>query len=332
MISVKFENNKLVKSNVKVEEKTFESLSILEKNIEDYLEENIGDLFSVSERNGSFTIIGKQTMHLGKFKSDLLAIDMENGDLVLIEIKRDVRDIKGRGQTFVAQAIKYASDLVEYDTKEKVVSLYAEYLFKKKSADMRDCIDEARSMIYGTFKDRKINTSQRIILIASEFDEVSISSAKWLSEQGVKISLIRLIPKIINGDLFIDYETLIDDPESYLNYDNKNDTTESHINESKISKRSLPRMPKLFEWELIKPGDSVFIKRAGVISIETKAVVIDENYVKFNDVNMSYNEWGQRVTGWTSIQIYKFMVVNDSKDTLHEVRMSKLQELEQIEE
>jgi len=324
MIPVKFHEGKIIKNpESKVERKTFKDLKIKEEHIEAYVEEYIGDIFADEEE--SLIIIGKQTSNTARHRSDIIAIDAESGDLVLIEIKRDVNDIKGRGETFVSQAIKYASSLATIKTLEEVVSLYAEYLENSPSKVSKDesSIDMARRIIYRDFDESKINKDQRIVLIASDFDDVTIASATWLSEKGVSIKVIKLIPTLINGELYIESEIILGKKESpfipYGAYKAKNDT------KSGITKTTLPRMFKLFEWGLIKKGDKVYIKRRDKIN-GSEAIVIDENYVKFNGEKLTYNEWGQRVTGWSSIQIYKFVTVNDNQQTLHDLRMKKLKE------
>lgn len=322
---MKFENGKIKKNkNAKVEQKTFKDLNILEKHIENYVEEFIGDIFADEEE--SLIIIGKQTTNSARHRSDLIAIDAESGDLVLIEIKRDVNDIKGRGETFVAQAIKYASSLATINSLEELVGLYAEYLEKRIDDNHKESsLDMARRIIYRDFEESKINKDQRIVLIASDFDDVSIASATWLSEKGVNIKVIKLIPRLINDELYIEHEVVLGKKDSpYIPFgEYKSKSTESR---SKMTKTSLPRMPKLFEWGIIKKGDNVFIKRSTVIE-DSKAVVVDENTVKFNNRLISFNEWGQTVTGWSSIQIYKFVTVNESQETLHDLRMRKLEEI-----
>lgn len=328
MISVKFENGKIVKNkSAKVEQKTFKDLNILEKHIENYVEEFIGEIFADEEE--SLIVIGKQTSNTARHRSDLIAIDAESGDLVLIEIKRDVNDIKGRGETFVAQAIKYASSLATINSLEELVGIYAEYLDKRmEEHPSESSLDMARRVIYRDFEESKINKDQRIVLIASDFDDVSIASATWLSEKGVNIKVIKLIPRLINNELYIDHEIVLGKKESpYIPFgEYKSKTIESR---SKITKTTLPRMSKLFEWGIVKKGDNVYIKRTTVLE-DSKATVVDENSVKYNNKVISFNEWGQTVTGWSSIQIYKFVTVNDSLETIHELRMKKLEEISDI--
>ncbi|GEN82851.1 hypothetical protein SLU01_11630 [Sporosarcina luteola] len=53
-------------------------------------------------------IVRKQVRNASNGISDLTAIDHE-GNIVLIEIKRDRKDIEGRKEAFEFQAIRYAA-------------------------------------------------------------------------------------------------------------------------------------------------------------------------------------------------------------------------------
>jgi predicted transcriptional regulator len=50
------------------------------------------------------------------------------------------------------------------------------------------------------------NKSQRIILIASDFDVQTLSAVAWLSENGVQIECYKLIPYVFNESFIINAE------------------------------------------------------------------------------------------------------------------------------
>jgi RecB family endonuclease NucS len=87
-----------------ITETSFKSLNLKESHIEEFIRTNI-ELLLTDE---SLLIIGSQVTNSEKGRSDLTAID-ENGNLVLIEIKRDVEDIKARKEELEFQAIRYAA-------------------------------------------------------------------------------------------------------------------------------------------------------------------------------------------------------------------------------
>ena len=83
-------------------------------------------------------------------------------------------------------------------------------------------------------------------------------------------------------------------------------------------------MDQLFEWELIKAGDSIEIKEFE----SSEAIIIDDTFVRFNGEEISYNNWGKKVTGWSSISIYEWAMLSSTNRTLHELRKEKMAELE----
>lgn len=84
-----------------ITETSFKSLNLKESNIEEINRTNI-ELLLTDE---SLLIIGSQITNSEKGRSDLTAID-DNGNLVLIEIKRVVEDIKSRKEELEFQAIQ----------------------------------------------------------------------------------------------------------------------------------------------------------------------------------------------------------------------------------
>jgi hypothetical protein len=47
--------------------------------------------------------------------------------------------------------------------------------------------------------------------------------------------------------------------------------------------------------------------------------VLDGRHVEFKGKRMTFNDWGQRVTGWTSIRIYTTVCLPDGR-TLDQLR------------
>lgn len=84
-----------------------------------------------------------------------------------------------------------------------------------------------------------------------------------------------------------------------------------------------PKMDALFSWGIIKAGDEVMIKG----NPDKIAVVIDDKTVSYNNKKMSFNQWGQLVTGWKSIQIYVHCYIVGQTESLHEQRIIKMEEL-----
>ncbi|WP_052514418.1 hypothetical protein [Clostridium botulinum] len=58
------------------------------------------------------------------------------------------------------------------------------------------------------------------------------------------------------------------------------------------------------------------------------ATVIDSKYVDFKGEKLTFNKWGQKVTGWSSIRIYDWVIIKGNNKTLHEMRQEKMLSLE----
>lgn len=112
----------------------------------------------------------------------------------------------------------------------------------------------------------------------------------------------------------------------YVEIDKKNILDPIEKATSNITRTNLPRMQKLFEWDLLRKGDKIFIKNYGVS--ESEAEVIDPKTVKFKDSVLKYNAWGQKVTGWSSICIYEWAIKSENGKTLYQLRREKMAELE----
>ena len=88
----------------------------------------------------------------------------------------------------------------------------------------------------------------------------------------------------------------------------------------------LPKMDKLIEFNIVKTGDELYITANFVNQEESKAVLVDEKYVLYKEQKMTLNEWGCKVTGWTSIRIYAYVAKVGEIETLHEKRLAYVQE------
>ena len=82
------------------------------------------------EDEESMLTVGQQVKNTENGRSDLTAVD-NNGNLVMIEIKRDKKDITHRKEAFEFQAIRYAASCATIsDTTELIRDIYAPYVKK----------------------------------------------------------------------------------------------------------------------------------------------------------------------------------------------------------
>ena len=179
-------------------------------------------------------------------------------------------------------------------------------------------------------KKNNFNKKQRILLISSGYDQQTLSAVSWLSSNGVDISCISLNP-IKHGDkILLNVDSLIPvrNNEDYLiPFKDKSLELSNSSSTSQKNRRTLPRMNKLMEWGIIKPGMILHIKNYP----EQTAEVVDSRVVLFQNEKISFNAWGLKVTGWSSICIYDF-ATTPSGETLSELRSQKMKELKELEE
>jgi len=317
-----------------VEETTFSDLGLGEKDVEEFLRKNIEVVFDDSE---TLLIVGQQVNNAAKGRSDLVALD-ENGSIVLIEIKRDIADIRNRREPFEFQAIRYAASLARItDPDDLVDRVFVRYI-EKHTAEFTQgeltCPELGKRIVTDFLQknnaERTFNQKQRIILLASNFDEQTLSAVAWLIYNGLDIAAFRITPKKFQDQIFFDAARLLppDDIEEFyvdIATPERHASTRTGITGTRTK---LPRMKKLMEWGLLKPGDTLEIMNQE----NSKAEVIDHKRVKYNGQEMSFNEWGQKVTGWSSICIYEWARHKGSMKKLSDLRAEKMGEIKKRQE
>ena len=167
------------KKAIKIETVTFSKINMRESEIEEILRCNIDMLCDDEE---SMLIVGRQVKDEKLGRSDLTAID-NNGNLVLIEIKRDRKDIEGRKEAFEFQAIRYAASYATIvDIDDLVKRVYAPYIEKyRKEYDIGPLtsyelgIRNLVEFLKTNDSENNFNKRQRIILVSSDYD-VSLPS------------------------------------------------------------------------------------------------------------------------------------------------------------
>jgi RecB family endonuclease NucS len=95
----------------RIEPVTFSELNMTENDIEEILRNSID---MICDEEDSMLIVGRQVRNEKNGRSDLTAVD-NNGNIVLIEIKRDRKDIEHRREAFEFQAIRYAASYAIID-------------------------------------------------------------------------------------------------------------------------------------------------------------------------------------------------------------------------
>ena len=329
LIPVKI-NKSIDIQDIEITNTNFKNLNLKEEHIEEFLRSNIEVIF----QDETLLVVGRQVVNKENGRSDLTAVD-QNGNLVLIEIKRDVEDIKQRREAFEFQAIRYAASYAKIkNTDELVDKIFASYIEKYKDEfELGDLTAyEKATRILNDFLEKKnatktFNSKQRIILIASSFDSQTLSAVAWLIANNVDISCFELSPMKIDNNYFIDINRILPPlalEDFYVEVDDKKRPAYSEKRNTPITRSYLPRMDKLFEWGVIKSGDIVVIKNFD----NSEAVVINTKTVEYNSQKLTFNQWGEKVTGWSALSVYEWTIVKGSEKTLHEIRKEKLMALE----
>ena len=83
-------------------------------------------------------------------------------------------------------------------------------------------------------------------------------------------------------------------------------------------------MDKLIEFGLIHKGDNVYIRLNN--PDESVATLIDDKYVNYKGEKLSVNEWGCKVSGWRSINVYAYMAIVGEDETLQMKRERFIEE------
>lgn len=317
----------------RIEAVTFADLKMLESDVEEILRSSIEMLCDDEE---SMLVVGRQVKYESKGRSDLTAVD-NNGNVVLIEIKRDRKDIEGRRESFEFQAIRYAASYATIENPDDLVKkVYAPYIEKYRSEFDIGGLTSYELGIrklneFLKFNDalNTFNEKQRIILAASDFDEQTLSAVAWLNSNNVDISCFKLTPFMINDQIYLNAEKILPVPEYidyYVNLMEKAGVAPTKKSKS-MTKRVLPKIDSLLDWGAVKAGDIIVAKgRQDEATLQANGNVL----VDGRELSMQY--WLKNLYGWSSVQTYMFAVHKESGKTLDTIReeyMAK-QALEEI--
>lgn len=315
------ENNKITK----IEETTFKELGMKEAHVEELLRQNVEML---CDDEDSMLIVGQQVTNESAGRSDLTAIDNE-GNVVLIEIKRDKKDIEHRREAFEFQAIRYAASFATLHTVEEFIQeVYAPYVENHKN-EFKDCkthtsVEIAQRELSNFFNGNDLsiedfNKKQRIILVASDFDDQTLSAVAWLNSNSVDISCYQIQLNKSNDKVFINMKKVlpVDDYNDYLVNITKPASFIQKKKISKITRKILPKIDTLIEWGIVSAGDILIAN----IPEKPEAILQRDGNVK-TDTNeiLTIQQWLKKITGWSAVETYKFTIDKKTGKTLSKLR------------
>lgn len=309
------------KQAARIEPVTFSELNMTENDIEEILRNSID---MICDEEESMLIVGRQVRNEKNGRSDLTAVD-NNGNIVLIEIKRDRKDIEHRKEAFEFQAIRYAASYATIDkTDDLVKKVYAPYIEKYRSefelgelTSFELGIRKLNEFLQVNDAQKNFNEKQRIILVASDFDEQTLSAVAWLNSNNVDMSCFRLTPYKLNEDLFFYVEKLLpvtNYDDYYVNLMDKSVMT-TVTGDKKITRRSLPKIDLMLEWGVVKEGDIIVAKGR-----EDEGRLLSNGNVLVNGEEKSMQAWLKEIYGWSSVQTYVFAVHKETGKTLSQIR------------
>lgn len=303
-----------------IEKTTFSQLGKYESDIEEILRKNM-DMVCDSDEE-SMLLVGQQVKNAELGRSDLIAID-KFGNLVLIEIKRDKKDIEGRKEAFEFQAIRYAASCATIDSVDKLIqNVYSPYIEKHKAEftdediSSSEIAEEELNKFFIKNNISSFNEKQRIILVASEFDKQTLSAVAWLNKNKVDISCYQICPYKIENNILLDMKKVlptVSHEDFYVDIISTNSITKN-ISEN-ITRRTLPKIDTLLKWHIVEPGDVLVAK-----DTSEEAVLNEDGQVKVGNKIMSLQQWLKGVYGWSSVQTYAFAIVKKNGKTLSYLR------------
>lgn len=311
----------------KVESLTFSELNMTENDMEELLRNNID---MICDEEESMLIVGKQVRNASLARSDLTAVD-NNGDIVLIEIKRDIKDIESRAEAFEFQAIRYAASYATIEDVEDLVNkVYGPYIEKHFNEFKDESADTLTSTELGTRKLidfletndalHEFNEKQKVVLVASDFDEQTLSAVAWLNNNGVNMSCYKLIPYKVNDELIIHVEKLfpLDNYDDY--YVNLIHSSKTTTKKSKITRKSPPRIKTMLEWGVVKAGDIIVAKNR-----PDEGTLLANGNVSVEGEELSLASWLRDVYGWPSVQTYALSIHKESGKSLAHIRQEYME-------
>lgn len=190
------------KDLLKLEDTTFVKESLLEENLEDWIERNPSVL------GEELLIIGRQ-VNIPDVKDtlDLLALDTK-GNAVIIELKRgQLKD------PVEMQGLRYASYISrwDYDSFERQAAGYYKDTLKGEEFDFNGLF-EGFCEKAGVEEIPDINGDQRIILVGSNIRSKLGSVALWLLEHNIDIKVIEAHSYKEGDSVFLNPQVIIPPP------------------------------------------------------------------------------------------------------------------------
>src|SRR5690625_3217027 len=292
-----------------------------ESDMEEILRKNID---MVCDEDEAMLIVGQQVRNAERGRSDLAAIDSD-GNIVLIEIKRDIKDITSRRESFEFQAIRYAASYATIKNIDELVKkIFAPYIekhhdeFQKNNRHLTSeeiARRKIEDFLHSHHAEGKFNQQQSIILVASDFDEQTLSAVAWLNKNSIDISCYKIIPYTINDEVFLKIEKVLPTEnydDFYVDLLESGQTTRPTRN---VTRREYPRIKDMLSWDVVKAGDIIQAKNR-----DDEGTLLKNGNILVDGDEMSLASWLKGVLGWQSVKTYVFSIHKETGKSLDEIR------------
>lgn len=276
--------------------------------------------------NDTLLVIGRQVITSTGKRMDLVAIDA-TGALILIEVKRDARDIRARKDHAEIQSVRYAASLAKLRTVDDLVlHLYAPYIQRHESLpDTRTAAEWGRKklsdFILANDIDRtRLNHAQKIVLVGAAFDPDTKSAAAWMAANGIPMQVIEVRPCTVGDDYFLNIQQVIPVPtyeDFYVDVTTPRVKRTSGSTSSTSTRRQRLRLSDLFDAGKVKSGDPISFKGRE----ETATLTATQKCVVNGGPEMSLLQWTKGVTGWGAVNVYDWVRHDPTGKLLEELRM-----------
>lgn len=304
----------------RIEATTFSDLEMQESDLEEILRNSI-DLICDDEE--SMLIVGQQVKNEQNGRSDLTAVD-NYGNIVLIEVKRDRKDIESRKEPFEFQAIRYAASYATIGSVDELVKkVYAPYIEKYRGefeagvlTSYELGIRRLNEFLKENNAENSFNKGQKIVLAASDFDEQTLSAVAWLNSNNVDISCYKLTPYKLNEAIYLRTERLlpiVNHDDYYVNLMDRGAIAPSRNKDYK--KRILPKIDAMLSWGVVNEGDIIVAKNRG-----EEATLLANGNVMVDGKEKSMQAWLKKVYGWSSVHTYVFAIHKETGKPLSQIR------------
>lgn len=109
----------------------------------------------------------------------------------------------------------------------------------------------------------EFNEHQKIVLVASGFDEQTISAVAWLNSNKVDISCYQIVPYRLNDEILIDIKKIlpiVQYDELYVDIANPSKENLQKGKKTGITLQSFAKNVKMLEWRIVNAGDTIVAK------------------------------------------------------------------------